>query len=90
MNQTQQSPWLLNNIIFCYDGEKHTGNDSERKQNFLQHKGNHSSNKEAYTDGSKSTERRVEFAAEFADITRREALLEEASMTWEILYIQTR
>ena len=29
--------------------QKHTGNDSERNQRFLQHKGNHSNNKEAYT-----------------------------------------
>ena len=29
MNQTQQSLWLVNNILFCYEGEKHTG--SERK-----------------------------------------------------------
>ena len=53
MNQTQQPSWMVNNIIFCYDGEKHTGK-TERKQHFLQHKGNHSNVKEAYTDGSKS------------------------------------
>ena len=80
MNQTQQSPWLLNNIIFCYDGEKHIGNDSEKKQHFLQHKGNHSNFKEAYTDGSKNTGRKKVFAAVFADITRRVALSEEASI----------
>ena len=58
------------NILFCYD--------RERKQHFLQHKGNHSNNKEDYTDGSKSTGRKVDFAAVFTDITRREALPEEA------------
>ena len=50
MNQTQQSRWLVNNIIICYERETHMGNDSERKQHFLQHKGKHSNNKEAYTD----------------------------------------
>ena len=24
MNQTQQSPWLVNNILVCYGGDKHT------------------------------------------------------------------
>ena len=48
MNQTQQSLWLENNI--CYDGEKYTRNDSERKQHFLKHKENHSNNNEAYTE----------------------------------------
>ena len=37
MNQTQQSPWLVYNILFCYKGETRMGNDSERKQHFLQH-----------------------------------------------------
>ena len=66
------------NIIFFYDGEKLTGNDSERKHYFLQHKGNHSNFKETYTNGSKSTGRKVGFAAVFADITRRGAIPEEA------------
>ena len=35
---------------------------------------------EAYTDGSKSTGRKIGFAAEFADITRRETLPEETSI----------
>ena len=39
------------------------GNDSERKQHFLQHKEKHSHNKEASTDGSKSTGRKAGFAA---------------------------
>ena len=56
--------------------EKH----SERKQYFLQHKGNHSNNKEAYTDRPKSRRRKVDFTAVFADITRRGALPEEASI----------
>ena len=44
MNQTQTAPWLINNILFCYEDDKHTGNESERKQHFLQHKGKHGSN----------------------------------------------
>ena len=71
MNQTQQPPWLVINILFCYEGETHTGNDSERKQPFLQRKGNDSNNKKAYTDRSKSTRRKVGFAAVFTNITRR-------------------
>ena len=62
-NQTQQPQWLVNNILFCYEGETHTGNDSERKQ-------------EVYTDGLKSTGRKVGFATVFADIISREALAE--------------
>ena len=58
--------------------EKHTRNDSKRKQYFLQQKGNHSNNKETYTDGSKSTGRKVGFAEVFVDITRRGALPDEA------------
>ena len=87
MNQTQQPPWLVNNILFCYDREKHPGNDSKKKQ----HKGGHSSSKEAYTDRLKSTGRKVCFAAVFTDITRRGSLPEEASIhTAEIIPIQTR
>ena len=37
MNQTQQPPWLVNNILFCYENYKHTGNENEEKQHFLQH-----------------------------------------------------
>ena len=40
----------MNNITFCHDGEKHMGNDSNRKQNFLEHKRNHSNYKKPYTD----------------------------------------
>ena len=39
-----------------------------------------SNNKEAYPDGSKSTGRKVGFAAVFADITRRGTLPEETSI----------
>ena len=38
MNQTQRPPWLVNNILFCYEGEIYMGSDSERKQHFLQYK----------------------------------------------------
>ena len=57
-----------------------TGNDKEKKQHFLQHKGNHSNNKEAYSDEWKSTEKKVGFAAVFVDITRRGALPVETSI----------
>ena len=58
---------LVNNILFCYEGDKHTGNESEKKQ----HKEKHSSSMEAYTDGSKSTRRKIGYAAVFTDFTRR-------------------
>ena len=75
MKQTQQPLWLVNNILFCYEKETHTENVSEIKQHFLQHKEKLGINKEAYTDGSKSTGRKVG-AAVFADITKRGALPE--------------
>ena len=53
-------------------------NDNERKQHFLQHKGNYSNNNEAYTDKSKSIGWKVGFATVFKDIARRGALPEEA------------
>ena len=68
MSKTQQSPWMVN-ILYCYERETHTRNDSERKQ----HKGKHSNNKETYTDVSKSIGRKLGFAAVFADISRRGA-----------------
>ena len=71
---------MVNNILFGYEGDKHTENESERKQHFLKHKGKHGSIKEAYTDGSKITGRKVGFAAIFEDITRRGTLPEEASI----------
>ena len=65
------------------------GNDSERKQHFLQHKEKHNNNKETYTNGSKSTGKKVDLAAVFADITRRGALPEETSIhTAEITTIR--
>ena len=50
------------------------------KQNFILHKEKHKDMKEAYMDGSKSTGRKVGFAAVFTDITRRGTLPEEASI----------
>ena len=47
------------------------GNDSKRKQHFLQHKEKHNNNKEVCTDISKCTGRKVSFAAVFTDNTRR-------------------
>ena len=29
MNQTQPPPWFINNILFCYEKETHTGKDSK-------------------------------------------------------------
>ena len=82
MNQTQQPLWLVNNILayYEYEGEKHIGSESERKQHFLQLKGKYSSSKEAFTNRSKSTGRKVGCAAVFTDITRRGTLPEEASI----------
>ena len=80
LNQTQEPSWIVNNISFCYEGEKCFRNDNERKQHFFQHKEKHKINKEAFTDGSKSTGRKVGFAAVFTDTTRRGALPEEASI----------
>ena len=48
MNQTQQPPWLVNNILFCYEEKTHTGTDSERKQHFLQHKEKHCNKNKEY------------------------------------------
>ena len=31
MNETLQSSWLVNNILFSIEGEKHTGKDGEKK-----------------------------------------------------------
>ena len=45
ISQTPLRLWLVNNILFCYKGEKHTRNESERKQHFLQHKGKHNCSK---------------------------------------------
>ena len=48
INQTQQPSCLVNNKLFCYKGETHTGDASERKQHFLKHTRNCSNNKEGY------------------------------------------
>ena len=50
-------------MLFCYEGDKHTGNENEKNQHFLQHKEKHISSKEAYTDESKSTGKKVGYAA---------------------------
>ena len=71
LNQTQQPSWMVNNTSFCYEGEKCSWDDNERKQHFLQHKEKHKSNKEAFTDRSKSIGRKVGFAAVFTNTTRR-------------------
>ena len=52
MNQTQPPIWLVNNILFCYEGDKHW----KRKQHFLQHKVTHDSSQEAYTDDQRAQE----------------------------------
>ena len=66
------------------------GSDNERKQHFQQHKEKHKDTKEAYTDGSKNTGRKVGFAAVFTDITKRGTLPEEASIhTAEMTAIET-
>ena len=80
INQTQQPPWLVNNILFCYKGDKHAENESQKKQHFLQHKEKHSSSKEAYTDRSKSTGRKIGYTAIFTASTRRGALPEVSSI----------
>ena len=30
IKQTQQPQWLVNTILFCYEGDKHTGNESKK------------------------------------------------------------
>ena len=58
MNKTQQPLWLVNSIIFSYEGETHMENESKRKQNFLQLKGKHINYKKSYIDRSKSKGRK--------------------------------
>ena len=75
------------NISFCYEGITFTGNDSERKQHFLQHKRKHSNSKKAYTDESKSTGRKVGFAAVFedtAEMTAMRKIQKREGMRWAI------
>ena len=74
--QQQQPSWSYSTMT-----EKRTGNDSERKRHFVQHKGNHNNNEEAYSDLSKSTGSKVGFAAVFANNTRRETNIHTAEMT---------
>ena len=61
VNQTQLPPWLVINKLFCYEGEKQRGKAAIPT---IQRK--HSNSNEAYTDGSKSTGRKVGYAAIFA------------------------
>ena len=61
--------------MFCYK-KKHALGMTVRESSTSYNKGNHRNNKEAYTDGPKSTGRKVGFA----DITRGGALQEEASI----------
>ena len=71
---------MVNNILFCYEGDKHTGNDSEKKQHFLQDKVKHSSSKEAYTDGTKNIGRKVGYGSVFTDSIRRGTLPKEVRL----------
>ena len=80
MNQIQPPSRLVNHKLFCYECDKHTGNESERKQHFQQHKAKHGSSKEAYTNGSKNTGKKIGYAAVFTDTTRRGTLPGEASI----------
>ena len=68
------------NVKLYYGGNSPTNNDNEKKQHFLQQKETHKNTKEDYTYGSKSIGKEVSFAVVFTDITRREALPEEASI----------
>ena len=51
--------------------EEQQREENPKTNKALQHKEKHKDTKEAYTDGSKSTGRKVGFAAVFTDITRR-------------------
>ena len=77
-DEPDTTPVVVNNILFCYEGDKHTRNESEKMQHFLKYKHKHSSSKEAYRDRSKSTGRKVGYAPVFTGTTRRGALPEEA------------
>ena len=79
----------LRKLESIYMKEKHMRNDSARKQHFQQHKRKHSNNKKAYTDGSKSSRRKVGYADVFTNVTKRGALPEEASIhTAEMIAIK--
>ena len=64
----------INNLLYCYEGNNYTGNESEKKQHFQQ-------NKEAYTDRSKSTGRKVGYAAVFIDSTEDGHFQKKSSFT---------
>ena len=88
-NMPQQPPWTINNITCCYEGE-HAPRNIGKRQHFLQHKTKHQKEKEVYTDGSKNPGKKVGLAAVFEDMTKRGALLEEASVhTAEMKAIKT-
>ena len=36
MNLTHEPPWMINNLVLCYMGERCNGSENERKQHFLQ------------------------------------------------------
>ena len=70
------TPCWVESISICYEEEPQMGNDSKKKQHFLQYKRKQINNKEAYTDELKSKGSKVGFAAVFANITRWGALVE--------------
>ena len=54
----QQSPWLLNNKLFCYDKELLIINDNKKKQLFVQHNKNIKILKKLSQMGRRAKERR--------------------------------
>ena len=68
---------MVNNISFCYEGKKCSGNSNEKKQHFLLHK----SNKEAFKNGSKSIGWKIGFATVFTDTIRRGVLQKKPPST---------
>ena len=70
----QQFKRILSNTCFCYDRKSPINNDNEKKLHFLQHKEKYKDTKETYTDRLKSKRKKVDFAAVFTDITRRQTL----------------
>ena len=70
----QHSPNLVNNIAFCYVRKPPTDIVLEKKQHFIENMEKHTNNDKVYTNGSKSKEKKVGFAAVFQDITKRGAL----------------
>ena len=80
MDEANTTRPLLVNNIYSVMKEKNTQGITERESSISYNTKKHNNNKEPYMDRSKSTERKVSFAAVFRDITSREALLEEASI----------